>query len=77
MPSTGATSTVAGIYETSCSCRWRDTQPLGREFPPCPRCGRSVHWRLVAAIRQSRTACWRTARWHWPWARSRPPKGAT
>lgn len=67
MPPTGATNTVAGIYEINCSRRWRDTQPPGRKFLPSPRCGRSVHWRLVAAIKQSRAACWRT-RWHWPWA---------
>ena len=47
MPYTREKNTVAGIYESDCRDHERITMPLGHEFPPCPKCGHAVNWRLV------------------------------
>jgi hypothetical protein len=51
MPRTGAKNTVAGIYKCD-SCGERITEPLGHEFPDCPKCKKAVNWTLVVATKK-------------------------
>ena len=51
MQHTGDKNQIAGIYETADGDRERITMPYGHEFPPCPKCGRAVYWRLVVATK--------------------------
>jgi len=51
MPYTGTRNPISGIYETECKDRVRDSMPLGHVFPPCPKCGQAVNWRLVVATK--------------------------
>jgi hypothetical protein len=50
MPRTGDSNTVAGIYKCD-SCGERITMPLGHEFPPCPKEGKTTTYSLVMATK--------------------------
>ena len=47
---TGTTCERSGIYESIDGCRTRLTFRVGDMFSDCPRCARSVSWRLITPI---------------------------
>ena len=51
MAKTGEKNKIAGIYQGDCKDKEKITMPLGHEFPPCPKCRRSVNWTLVQATK--------------------------